>query len=174
MTKKDLFRLIIKLFGLYWLINTLFSLSQIIYFANNPSSDWTGVLYSLIVIIVAIVLFGLLIFKSDILIKWLKLDQGFDDDRIEFHNFNGINILKLAIILIGGMLIIDNLGTFLNQFYLALKIHFSETNNDIYMYNGYSTYYLFLSLTKIILGYLLLIRFSVVSKLLFKITEPKE
>jgi len=55
-----------------------------------------------------------LIYKPDKIIDWLKLDKGFDDDRIDFQNFNNTNILKLAVIVIGGIMLIKNIPAFLS------------------------------------------------------------
>ena len=101
MTKKDFFRIIIKLFGLYWLISSFFSMGQIAYFATTSNSNWFGLIYSVVVLFVLIFLFFALIFKADTIIDKLKLDKGFDEDRIEFQNFNVENILILAIVIIG-------------------------------------------------------------------------
>lgn len=172
MTKTDFFRIIIKLFGLYWLINSIFSLGQIIYFSTN-NAGWTGILYSVIMVSILIFLFIVLTFKSDVIIGWLKLDKGFDDDRIEFQNFNIENIMMLAIILIGANMILDNVATFLNQIYLGVKV-FVSNQSDLVTINGQSNYHLILSTTKIVLGYVLLTNYPTVSKFLMKITQKKE
>lgn len=172
MTKTDFFRIIIKLFGLYWLINTIFSLGQIIYFSTN-NAGWIGILYSVIMLSILIFLFIVLIFKSDVIIGWLKLDKGFDDERIEFQNFNIENIMMLAIILIGATMILDNVATFLNQIYLGVKV-FVSNQSYLVTINGQSSYHLILSTTKIVLGYVLLTNYPAVSKFLMKITQKKD
>jgi len=99
MTKKDLFRLIIKIFGLYFVISSLFSiipfniefLTTQIY--SNAPFDYANGIWMIVNIAWIILLFVLLIYKPDIILKWLKLDKGFDDDRIDFQNFNTVNIL---------------------------------------------------------------------------------
>ena len=103
----------------------------------------------------------------------LKLDQGFDNDIIEFKNIDLDNILKLGIIIIGGMLILDNLAVFLNQSYLAFKVH-STTVADQIGLNGYSTYLWAVCITKILLGYILLTNYPSIRKFLWKISQKKE
>lgn len=172
MTKRDFFRIIIKLFGLYWLISSVFSIGQIVYFSTTSNTGWSGLLYSFIVLIVLILLFYLLIFKADTIINKLKLDKGFDEDRIEFQNFNVENILVLAILIIGATMILDSIATFLNQVYLSVKV-FMSNQSDFVTVNGQSNYHLVLSFTKIVLGYVLLTNYPAVSKFLLKITEKK-
>lgn len=121
MTKKDFFRLIMKLFGLYALIQTVFgyipsNISYIFYDFDASIFFW---ILGATLLVVAI--FVLLIFKVDLLINWLKLDKGFDNERIDLNNFNGINIIKLAIILLGGVLIINYLPDLLQTSYLWFK-----------------------------------------------------
>ena len=121
MTKKDFFRLIIKLFGLYALVQTVFgyipsSITYIFYDFDVSIFFWI-----LGVTLLVIAIFVVLIFKVDLLINWLKLEKGFDDERIDLTNFNGVNIVKLAIILLGGFLIINYLPDLLQASYLWFK-----------------------------------------------------
>ena len=128
-----------------------------------------GIIYSVVMLSILVFLFFVLIFKSDTIIDLLKLDKGFDEERIEFQNFNIENIMMLAIILIGATMILDNVATFLNQIYLGVKV-FVSNQSDLVTINGQSSYHLILSSTKIILGYALLTNYPAVSKFLMKIT----
>jgi hypothetical protein len=130
-------------------------------------------LMSVLILMVEIILFYILIIKTDWIIGWLKLDAGFDDEVIDFQGFGLHGVLKLGVIVIGGMLILDNIAVFLNQAYLAFKVNFGA-DSDILTLNGYSTYHLAVSLTKVILGYLMLTNYPVVSKLLLQITQNKD
>jgi len=173
MTKKDFFRIIIKLFGLYWLISSMFSSVQFYYLFMSSTLNITSLLMSILLFMVILILFYVLIVKTDYIIDILKLTSGFDDDRIEFQNFNTKNLLMLAMILIGATMIVDNIGTFLNQLYLSIKV-FLSSQSDLTTINGQSAYHFWLSLTKIILGYILLTNYPAISKFLLKITQKKE
>jgi len=173
MTKKDFFRIVIKLFGLYWLISSLFSTGQFYFISFMPGYTLPVILMAMLIFLVIIFLFYLLIVRTDILINLLKLDQGFDNEIIEFKNFDLDNILKLGIIIIGGMLILDNLAVFLNQSYLAFKVHTATVADQIEL-NGYSAYQWAVCITKILLGYILLTNYPFISKFLLKITQKKE
>jgi len=173
MTKKDFFRIIIKLFGLYWLISSLFSTGQFYFISFMPGYTLAAILMAILIFLVIIILFYLLIVRTDVFINLLKLDQGFDNDIIEFKNFDLDNVLKLGIIIIGGMLILDNLAVFLNQSYLAFKVHSTTVADQIGLI-GYSTYHWAVSITKILSGYLLLTNYPALSKFLWKITQKKE
>lgn len=173
MTKKDFFRIIIKLFGLYWLISSIYSIGTIGYFSTFSTSDFTSLSFSLLFITIFIALFVVLIHKADTIIRLLRLDQGFDDDRIDFQQFGIDNLLMLGIIIIGGFMILDNIPTFINQSYLGFKILFSP-QKDIMQLQNQSTFHWFVSGTKIILGYLLLTNYPTVSKYLLKLTQKND
>jgi hypothetical protein len=85
--------------------------------------------------ILVVGLYVLLIRKTDKIIDWLKIDTGFDDDRIEIGNFNAIGIVKLALIMIGGFLVIDHLPYTLHYSYLAFKSEVSP--NGLNMMESY-------------------------------------
>ncbi len=96
MTKRDFFILIIKLFGLFSVVTSLFtSLPSHFSFAlmdiDAFSLIWIG-----LTAIVVVGLFILLIFKSDKVVDLLRLDKGFEDDSIAFGNLSSIEIVKIG------------------------------------------------------------------------------
>ncbi|NQZ45412.1 MAG: hypothetical protein HRT65_13970 [Flavobacteriaceae bacterium] len=121
MTKRDFFRTVLKLFGLYSVILTVFNFipANIAYVTYR--FEPVAILWITAAMILAVGLYVFLIRKTDKIINWLKVDTGFDDDRIEIGNFNAMGIVKFALILIGGFLVIDYLPSFLHYSYLAFK-----------------------------------------------------
>ncbi len=166
MTKKDLFRLIIKIFGLYYVITILFSV-----FPSNvglviSQMDFIGIVWLIVSLIAIILLFMFLIYKPDKIISWLKLDKGFDDDKIEFQNFNNSNILKLAIIVIGGIMLIQNIPAFLSNSLFAFKSSVGNGLNDNLFKFGLRDYIRWaISFLNIILGYWMLANYNYISKM---------
>src|SRR5690606_14048048 len=120
MTKRDFFRIIIKIFGLYSLILTVFNVlpTSIGYITDFVPTTLLWIFGSMVLIIL---MFSFLIFKTDKIINLLKLDKGFDDERIELGNFNNKKILQFALILIGGFLFLGHLPDFLQYCFLAFK-----------------------------------------------------
>lgn len=177
MTKKDLFRLIIKIFGLYSIITTIFStLPSNLSFALMDI-DFISIIWITGTVVVIVLLFMFLIYKPDKIIGWLKLDKGFDNDNIEFQNFNTENILKLAVIIIGGILLLKNIPAFLSHTLFAFKSSFhSELNsNRIIQYGELKDYiYWLTSFLNIVIGYLMLTNYSYISKLLKKKNDKNE
>jgi hypothetical protein len=167
MTKKDFFRLVIKIYGLYLVISIVFSVipGNIAFVVTQ--ADIFGIVWLIVVTIVIILLFMFLIFKPDKIIGWLKLEKGFDDDRIDFQNLNGQNIVKLAVIVIGGIMFIQNIAPFLSHTLFAFK---SAVGNDVYgsvtKYNSLRDYISWAtSFLNIVLGYLMVTNYNFISKI---------
>lgn len=65
----------------------------------------------------------------------LKLDVGFDDDHIDFGNIRQTTILNFAIVIIGGLLLIDNVPPFLRNGYEAFRSVIAE--KQTHMFDSY-------------------------------------
>jgi len=112
-------------------------------------------------ITVTVIILVTIIYCADKIIDMLKLDKNFTEDRIEIGSLKEINLLKLAILIISGLLIVNNLPSFLKQSYFALKeLLTSKKGTDglleSFMYDkvDYSEY--IFSVISLILGYLLI------------------
>ena len=168
MTKRDFFRMIIKLFGLYSLILTVFT-----YIPKNISyvtSEFEPItlLWVLGFVTLTALIYIFLIRNTDLILNKLKIDEGFDDDRIEFTNFDSQKILQLALILIGGLLIIDNFPDFLQYTYLTFKKEVSHKGPNIfekYSYDKTKDYLGWaISVVNLIVGYVLLTNYNSIIK----------
>lgn len=175
MTKKDLFRLIIKIFGLYSVISIIFSVFPSNLFMVLNKIDFVGIIWIIGSLLAVGLLFNFLIYKPDKIISWLKLDKGFDYDRIDFQNFNNTNILKLAVIVIGGIILIQNVPTFLSHTLFAFK-SFVGNNLDINVFKFSLKDYIHwaISFINIILGYLMLTNYNYISRILKEKNNEKE
>ncbi len=78
--------LMIKIFGLYSAVTTIFSALPGNIAFSLRYIDAFIVLWIVVATLIAVGLFWLLIFKADKIIDLLKLDKGFADDRIELGN----------------------------------------------------------------------------------------
>jgi hypothetical protein len=173
MTKKDLFRLIIKIFGLYSLTLIVFSvlpsnLSLMLSQFYTGEMITVGILLLIFFTALVIGMFLFLIFKSDLIIKWLKLDRGFDEDRIDFQNFNVSNIIKLAAFVIGGILVINNIPTFLSNCFFAFKLSMGKNQYDNNINFGSLKDYIHwaTSFLNIAIGYFLVTNYNFISRIL--------
>jgi hypothetical protein len=170
MKTKDFFRLIIKLFGFYLLVISIFkglpnTLLPYFYFSNGSNGDWLPSFWPIAMAAFLIVLFLLLTFNPDFFIKNLKLDKGFDSDVIKLDNLNAKTILNLGIILIGGFLLIDSISPLLSSSYYLIKSRVA-TSEEIRIQSSLDvTSYVKLgaNLLNIIIGYLLLSNYHFIS-----------
>jgi len=159
MTKRDFFVLLIKVFGLYSLITALFSSlpGQLAFLSSGLDS----ISISIFIFSIAFVLglFALLVFKADRVVNLLKLDRGFDEDRIELENVQADQIIKIGTFIIGGFLLLDNLPAFLSQTIFAFKssqIGWEPTENDRTSW--------FVTGLNLVIGYLLITNYEFVAK----------
>src|SRR5690606_23227569 len=155
------FILVIKLFGLFSLVTSLFSvlpnnISFALMYMDAFSLAWIAV-----AVFVVIGLFVLLVLRPDKVVSLLRLDKGFDDDRIEVGNLKSSDILKLGIFIIGGLLILDNIPAFLSHTLFAFK---GDVSGKVY--DTEDKFRWALNAINLLLGYLLVTNYSSVSKLL--------
>lgn len=173
MTKKDLFRLIIKIFGLYLFIKAVFSILPNNLYSVIIAIDLLEIIPNIIIFVLMLLFFMFLFYKTDKIINWLNLDKGFDNDIINFQNFNSENILNLAIIIIGGILLIENIPVFLTYTLSSLKLIIQtnfESGNIIKPMDlqNYNYVYWITSFLNIIFGYFLLTNYNSISNIIKK------
>src|SRR5690606_20190873 len=80
-----------------------------------------GIIWLLATALIIIGLFYLLLSKADKISKLLKLQNGFDEDRIDFNGLKSLDIIKFVILIIGGLLFVENIPTFLSHTLFAFK-----------------------------------------------------
>lgn len=126
MTPKSFFIIVIKTLGIYIaieLINVVprfFSL--LAYFLS------TGIYAGLIAFVIGMMVMGVyivilrfLLFKSDEVVERLSLDKNFTEEEFEF-NIHRSTILKIAIIVIGGVTMIFNFVPFVIDLFSFIRI----------------------------------------------------
>ncbi len=156
MTNRDSFKILIKVVGLYFFIQVLFTFlpSQIGFLNfNSDSSSMVGtIIYVALILLFIIGLLYFLIRFPEKIIDLFKLDQNFDQQKISINNFNQKNILTIALIIIGGFLVIENINTLLSGLYLA----FRKSMNPLFPVSEHSSIALILPALNLLLGGILL------------------
>ena len=177
MTKRDFFILTIKIFGLFSIITALFSSlpNNISFVIQNI--EFTGIIWLIITTLIIIGLFYLLLRKADKVSDFLKLEKGFDQERIDFGGLKSLDIIKFGILIIGGFLFIENIPTFLSHTLFAFKSSIPQgfdqayENRGILKYNRLEDYVYWISSGfNLIIGYLLIVNFKRISNYLNKKT----
>lgn len=104
--------------------------------------------------------------NSDRMIDWLNLDKGFESDEINFGSLDEQKLFSLAIIFIGGFLLVDYIPTFLYNCFMSFSeiANNSGLNGMISGYQaGFSFFDLVLSALNLILGYVMIMYHKVIS-----------
>ena len=159
MTKRDFFILLLKIFGLFSVVTSLFSVLPSNFSFAMIEIDAFSIVWIITTLIIIIGLFVLLIFKSRNIVELLKLDQGFDDDSIELGNLGPSDIIKIGTFIIGGLLVLDTIPAFLSHTLFAFKA-------DI-IRNEYPTEGKFnwaVSGMNLIIGFILITRYDLIAK----------
>ena len=156
MTPRTLFNIILKILGIFFIKDFLAAIPQLLsvmlYLTKSdsiPEAIWTLVTTILILVAYGVVSF-LLIFKTNYVIDILKLDQGFEQETLSL-NIHRSTILSISIIVIGGLLVADELPNFCRQlfsYFQEKRMTYGQTNPSL----SYSI----VSGVKIIIGMILM------------------
>ena len=168
MTKRDFFMLLIKVFGLYLLISTLFSAfpGTLLYLAGNLET--LEKLWIIVSVVLLVSLFVALVFKAHKVVELLNLEKGFDDEKIELGNLKAIDLLRISILIIGGFIVIQNISPLLVELYNSLKYNTAEYNYSLFESHNS----LALSIVNLIIGFSLIKNYNGLARLLSKNSEP--
>jgi hypothetical protein len=127
MTTKDLFNIILKILGFFFIKEvigilpffiTSFNLFKRVVGVTDDSL--LNVIMLLIFILIYVLVSYILIFKSELIINKLKLDQGFDQETIPL-NIHRSTILSISIIVIGGLLITEEIPNLCKQLFMYFQ-----------------------------------------------------
>ena len=117
MTPRNLFNIILKILGIFFIKDFLAALpdlmSVIIYFKKPETAGeaiWILITQILILLVYAFVSYYL-VFKTSLIIEKLKLEKGFDQEIIPL-NIHRSNILRIAVIVIGGYMAATEIPNF--------------------------------------------------------------
>lgn len=127
MTNKDFLRLMIKLFGLYQFLLVVFTfLPRNLELIFNDFFSLSSLVSLILITLFILAVYYVLIKNPDLIINLFKLDKGFDKNEITVNNLNSDAILQIGMVLIGGFLIVDNLGYFISSFITYFKISYMK------------------------------------------------
>jgi len=166
MSIRTLWIILIKILGLFLISGALIFVQQSIYFLyySLKSADLVELLpivaLNLILFLIYFLVVRLCIYKTYWIIDKLKLDKGFETENIEL-NFDSTKIISIAIIVIGGLLFIDNIPVLFREIMV-----FSQDKN---LFKDYpKSGWIIFSFCKTIIGYLLMTNSFRIAKLIEK------
>jgi len=156
MTPRSLFNIILKILGIFFIKDFLVLIPQLlssILYLTNSDSRTEGVwvfLTTLLILLVYWFVSYYLVFKTESIIDALRLDKGFDQSTLPI-NIHRSTILSISIIVIGGLLVVNELPNFCRQ----LFSYFQEKRLTHGMTDP-SIVYSVVSAVKIIIGIILI------------------
>jgi len=125
MTPKSLFIIIIKVIGLYFLIDIIRVVPQFLstltmLFRGDIASGLFGAVISLLLIGVYLLLVKYILFKPEKIIDKLGLDKNFDEEKFEL-NIHRSTVIKISLIVIGGLTLLDYFVPFVLNLYSYIQ-----------------------------------------------------
>ncbi len=130
MTPRSLFTIIIKIIGIYLVIEAVVFLPQLVamigqYRRMMTESSQSDFLSAGFFIIFALGTYFLILryclFKTDWIIDKLHLEKGFAEKRFEI-NIHRSTVLKIAVIVIGAVMVIDSLPLLCKQLFSYINM----------------------------------------------------
>lgn len=159
MSIRTFWTLLIKVIGLWLLLRSLFviveygstmySITKIGIGITAAITGW--LVFSSLALFVFFLIVRYCIFRTTWLIQKLHLEDGFTEERLELY-IHYSSVLKIAVIIIGGLLFIDSVPQLCRQtfVYVTMKVQFQGSNTDGNL--GWIAFYL----VKTLIGYLLM------------------
>lgn len=132
MTKRDFFIVLIRVFGLYAFVISLFSSLPTYVGFTAADPDLFSFIWVIGASFIMTGLFLLLVFHSGKVVDLLKLDKGFQEDRIHLDTLKANELIKIACLVIGGQLFLSHLPSFLTNVYARMKTEMQ----DVELYNA--------------------------------------
>jgi len=160
MTPRSLFAIIIKIIGIYLLIGSFVTIPQMITavlsFRAQVSYAGPGDLFALafFILITAAIYIGIMrycLFKTEWLIDKLHLDKGFDEEKLEI-NIHRSTVLKIAVIVIGAVMVIDSLPALCKEVFVYSQM--SAPNRGFN--ENPSSKYMIVDIVKLFIGFFLM------------------
>lgn len=156
MTPRNLFNIILKIFGLFFLRDIVQTVPQLVssflYFTKSDGAGEGVFVFIATLVILAFYAFVVyqLLFKTNVILDKLNLEQGFNQEEFSF-NISTSLVLTIAVIVTGGVILaneIPNLCRHLFSYYQERRLTRGMTKPDF----SYSI----ISAAKILIGLLLL------------------
>jgi NADH:ubiquinone oxidoreductase subunit 5 (subunit L)/multisubunit Na+/H+ antiporter MnhA subunit len=158
----NLFTVILKIFGLFFLREIIYIIPQLVstipYFtksdnfgeAQNTNDVLLPFLVTLVILAFYVFVIYLLLFRTNNIVNKLQLDKGFDQEEFSF-NISSSLVLTIALIVIGGVILTNEIPNFCRNVFA----YFQEKSLTHGMTKpNYS--YIITAAVKIILGLLII------------------
>lgn len=166
MTKRDFFRLVIKLIAFNAVLTSILILPTQFFNIHLGMNDVLQIIgITLLGILVMVGLIYFVIKYTDKIINFFMLDRGYDNDRIEINSISSYQIIKLIIVFISGTLIVENVAY---VFIELINVFKYNAYGDVLVDDKPKYFWVYVRLTSIVLGVILLFNSTRISQFLDK------
>jgi hypothetical protein len=174
MNIRTFWTLFLKILGIWLILSGLTVIPQFIsafaYFGDNHQDNFFAAIYIIVILLLTIglyfVVLKLLVFNSNWLIDKLKLDKGFQEEKIDL-NITLKTVLTIATIVIGGLILVDALPMLCKQIFTFMQ------QKSVFREDPQFSWIIFYSI-KALIGYLLMTNSKMVINYIDKSTENVE
>jgi hypothetical protein len=161
--------LLLKILGIWLMIGGLNVIPQFLsafsFFGDNHQDNFLSVIYIIFLLLLTVGLYlivlKLFVFNSNWLIDKLKLDKGFNEERLDLR-ITQKSVLTIATIVIGGLILVDALPMLCSQIFTFIQ------QKAVFREDPQFSWIIFYSI-KTIIGYLLMTN----SKLIINYIDKK-
>lgn len=164
---KEIYRLLIKILGLYFLVTILSAILNPIS-AMLLDKAFVQFIWPLsIQVIYAIIIFWLFFIKTDWILQILRIDNGNEEDLIEFKDTKKEPIWDFVVVIVGGFLIVKHFPIFISNLIFQFQT-VSGINDVTASYVTDMKVRIAINLLGIVVGYLMITNRQKISKWIAK------
>ena len=123
MTPNSLFNIILKVIGIFFLKNFLLELAEFLpVLQAQGETSLLNLSIAITATIIYLLIIYLLLFKTNWIVNRLALDKGFKEETFSLNIHRSV-VLSATTIIIGGLIIIEALPSFVQQllYYIQMK-----------------------------------------------------
>ena len=144
MSNKDFFRIIVKVLSLLIIVIGVIptSLNLFFWFKDDLSSGFSLLGY----LFISLALVYLMLLKTDFIISFLKLDSGFDSEKLFNDNIKDLDkkIIQLSCLIMGVYVLVNSLPLIVIELLKYFKNNINSYNAGVFdLDSNYSIYYNF-------------------------------
>lgn len=125
MTPKSFFTVLIKIIGIYMVLSSItvlpsFFSTLFMFYDSSGQENTLVIIMSVAMLFLVLGLFYIILryclFKTDWIVDKLSLDKHFTEEKFDL-NIHRSTVLAIAVIVIGGLMVVDALPAFCRQVY---------------------------------------------------------
>jgi RsiW-degrading membrane proteinase PrsW (M82 family) len=158
MKARDLFTIILKIFGIYLIKDILFAIPKVFYyiiqFAQNSLEEGIFAFFaSLLSLAFSVLIVYILVFRTDLVVSKLKLTKGVSEEPllIDLHRSS---VYTIAIIITGILILVFSVPELVKELYYWIE--YIDSKNRFFASNPFDYTNLLTIIAQVILGMLLL------------------